>query len=62
MKFEVGRYGLAVIPESRQDEAYIEDTLGLFVDGATIRLVRRNASNLLCIARLETVREEDTDK
>ena len=57
MKFEVGRDAIRVIPETKADEAYIEDTLGLREDQAAIRLVRVNAMGLSCVAYLHTERE-----
>ena len=54
MRFEIRRHGIAVIPETKEDEAYIEDTLGLRRDGDAVLLRRRNAMGLSCIAFLET--------
>ena len=54
MRFEVRRYHLVVIPENDEDNAYIEDTLGLKSDRQAIQLVRRNVIGLRCIAYLET--------
>lgn len=45
MRFVIGRHGIRVIPESPQDVAYIEDTLGLGWDGAELRLVRRDVAH-----------------
>ena len=56
MRFEIRRGGIAVIPESKQDEAYIEDTLGLRRDGEYVRLIRRNAMGMSCMGLLETTR------
>lgn len=53
MKFELRRNGIVITPETEQDRAYIEDTLGLRNDGDVIPLRRNNASGLLSIAYLE---------
>ncbi len=54
MRLEIARYGLRVIPESEQDEAYIEEVLKLKKDNDSIRLVRSNAIGLSCMGLLET--------
>jgi hypothetical protein len=55
MKFEIERNGIMVIPQNKQDEAYIEDTLGLKKEGDYLFLVRSNIIGLRCIACLKTV-------
>lgn len=40
MKLELRRGGLVIIPESAQDTAFIEDTLGLTAASTVIGLVR----------------------
>ena len=62
MRYEISRHEIKIIPENQQDEAYIEDTLGLKHDGEWIRLRRRNAHGLLCIAYLETVKDDGCDE
>jgi len=54
MQMNVHRYGIDIIPETDEDTAYIEDTLGLENDGDFVKLVRRNAMDLSCIAALTT--------
>lgn len=54
MKLEVDRQGLRITPESELDEAFIELQLKLWKDGDHVKLVRRNAMGLSCIAFLET--------
>lgn len=54
MKFKVTRYGIEIVPEDDQDEAYIEDTLGLKNDCEFIRLYRKNVIGLSCIGLLTT--------
>jgi hypothetical protein len=56
MNFEVERHGIRIIPQDKQDEAYIEDTLGLKHDGETIELHRVDAMGLGYIAFLTTER------
>jgi len=40
MKMEITRNSIRIIPESEQDEAFIEDTLGLKKEGDFILLTR----------------------
>jgi hypothetical protein len=40
MKFEIRRNKIVVSPENDQDVAFIEDTLGLKENGASINLTR----------------------
>jgi hypothetical protein len=54
MKFVIGRRGIDIVPEDKQDEAYIEDTLGLKKDFDSIPLVRQNAAALSCLGSLTT--------
>jgi len=61
VKLKIKRYSLQIVPEDitygqsdKRDEAFIEEVLGLQKDGDSIRLIRRNASRLSCIAYLET--------
>ena len=54
MKFEVERYGIVIIPEGKQDDAYIEDTLGLRKEGDSILLVRQNSIGMPRLASLQT--------
>ncbi len=54
MRFEMKRSSIVIIPESKLDEAYIEDTLGLKKGNQAIYLVRKNAHGLSSIAYLET--------
>lgn len=58
MRLEINRKGILVIPNSEEDEAYIEDTLGLLNDGDSIPLKRINAFALSSIAYLEATKEE----
>jgi hypothetical protein len=59
MKIRVRRDAIVIEPETGygKDEtevAFIEKVLGLKKDGDWIRLVRKNAMGLSCIAYLET--------
>ena len=61
MNLRVKRYGLEV--ESGNcwpdiDIAFVEEVLGLKNDGDYVRLVRKNANRLSCIAYLQTRTEE----
>ena len=58
MKMIVHRHAIIIQPENEIDEAYIEDTLGLKKEGATILLKRVAPMGLPSrIAYLETVEE-----
>lgn len=64
MKLEITRNNLRIVPQDskvvnvdERDTAFIEEVLGLKNDGDSIKLVRKNASGLLCIAYLETKKE-----
>lgn len=52
---------MRIIPESPQDEAYLEEVLGLRKDGDGAFLVRKNASGLSCWAYAETRTEPTED-
>ena len=54
MRFKVCRYGVEIIPDTDEDTAYIEDTLGLKKHGDSVPLVRENASGLSCMGHLTT--------
>lgn len=54
MKLVVAKGGLRIVPENEQDEAYIEDTLGLHEEGDKIALMRIAPAGLrLALAYLE---------
>lgn len=61
----IHRYKLRIYPtepmgiEDKRDLVFIETVLGLKNDGDSIKLVRRNAKGLNCLAYLET---EKVDK
>ena len=64
MKLSITRHGLQITPEDRtgvdrdeRDTAFIEEVLGLKKDGDSIKLVRKNAHGLSCIAYLEAQKE-----
>lgn len=61
MKFEIRRHSIVVIPETDEDRAYIEDTLGLKKDGDALLLRRKNAMGIGSIAYLETIHEMPTN-
>jgi len=54
MRIEIDRWTLKIIPETAQDIAYIEDTMGLCADGDEIHLERINAEDEPLGFRLET--------
>jgi hypothetical protein len=54
MRFNINRNGIEIVPESKIDEAYIEDTLGLKREGDAIPLVRQNVFSTHAIANLST--------
>lgn len=54
MIFKVLRNSIEVVPECPADVAYVEDTLGLALDGEAILLKRKNAIGMYAISHLET--------
>jgi hypothetical protein len=53
MKLEVERDRLLIKPETPQDEAYLEEVLGLRKMGDTVEIMRVNAMGLSCWAYAE---------
>ena len=62
MKFKLTRYTIEIVPENEQDEAYIVDTLGLSKGGDFVKLVRKNAIGMSCLALLETEKIENDEQ
>jgi len=62
MKFELGRYGIRVVPENDLDQAYIEDTLGLRKQGDYVPLVRVNVISMNKLAYVETITKNSITK
>jgi len=61
MQFVLARHGIQIIPQSDQDKAYIEDTLGLKKEGDSMLLLRIAPSGLPnALAYLETAKEDRT--
>lgn len=54
MQMVIDRHGIKIIPQSKQDEAYIEDTLSLKKGGDSILLVRENVIGFHSLAQLNT--------
>ena len=54
MKSQFDRFTIRIIPENEQDVAFIEDTMGLCDDGATLSLERIDSENIDMGFRLET--------
>jgi|GEM_PF-4986418 len=54
MKVVLDRFTIKIIPESDQDIAFIEDTMGLWKDGDEITLERIDTKNNKFEFRLET--------
>lgn len=48
MKLKIDTIGMSIIPETPQDEIYLESMFGLERDGDIITGKRRNAANLSC--------------
>lgn len=57
MKMEVEKRRILIIPESEQDKAYIEDTLGIKKEEDKVICSRVNVMGLSCIAYLEIERQ-----
>lgn len=63
MKLSINRNTLQITPEDKgyptpdeRDTAFIESVLGLKKEGDSIKLIRKDAYGLSCIAYLETER------
>ena len=59
MKFELERERILIILQTEEDEAYIEDTLGLKNEEDLIPLNRVNVFNTGSIAYLEALKKEE---
>ena len=57
MKFKLERSGVVIIPETEQDVAYIEDTLGLKNNGDSLLLERQDRMGLLELLKTKKVTE-----
>lgn len=57
MKYREERNRIVIEPTNDVEIAYIEEVFGLKRDGDEMRLVRKNAMGLGCIAYLETKRD-----
>lgn len=57
MKFKLERSGIIITPESEQDVAYIEDTLGLKNNGDSLLLERQDRMGLLELLKTKKVTE-----
>lgn len=58
MKFRLERKGILIIPESEQDVAFIEDTLGLERHGDSICLKREDSMGIVECLRAEKERHK----
>lgn len=58
MRLNVDRYGIDITPENVQDEAFLEEVLGLKEGGATAVAYRVNAIGLSRIAYMRITKEE----
>lgn len=58
MKLQVDRYSLSIIPENVQDEAYIEEVLGLKRQGDRCQCFRVNAMGLSALAYIQLHRDD----
>ncbi len=59
MKLQINTIGMAIIPESPQDEIYLESMYGLNKEGDTIIGKRANTSSLSCWYGIEFERVRD---
>lgn len=69
MKLEIGKYSLKIIPETPQDEIYLEEVLGLDISESYCRINRVNEMNTGSWAYAETesqyekmIREDNENK
>lgn len=58
MKYKLERTGIRIIPETEQDVAYIEDTLGLKNHGDHIYLTRKDQMGIVECLRAESRKGE----
>jgi len=59
MKMDIRRYGIQIIPENDEDEAYIEEVLGLKTVKSVASCTRENAIGLQRIAHINICKKED---
>ena len=59
MKLKINTVGMAIIPESPQDEIYLESMYGLDKEGKLIVGKRANASGLSCWYGIEFERKRE---
>jgi hypothetical protein len=57
MKLKINRYSMEVIPENSQDEAYLEEVLGLKDEKSEAWAIRVNAMGLSCWAYMEIIKK-----
>lgn len=62
MRIEARRDELRIIPETEQDLAYLEDTLGLFKHGDTAKLKMEVTRGLELPTTYMSVKREKTDE
>ena len=53
MEFKLERNRILILPKNEQDEAYLEDTLGLVKEGDHTLAVRKNVYRLSSFAYVE---------
>lgn len=58
MRITVDRYDIKIAPDNKQDEAYIEEVLGMKEGNSTCKCVRENASGLSCIAYIRVSKQD----
>lgn len=59
MKIEIDRYSIKIKPENKQDEAYLEEVLGMKENGDKCECIRENAIGLRCIAYISIRKAKD---
>ena len=59
MKMDIRRYGIQIIPENDEDEAYIEEVLGLTTITSEASCTRKNAIGMQRIAYINICKKED---
>ena len=53
MEFKLERNRILILPKNEQDEAYLEDTLGLVKEGDHVLAIRKNVYGLSSFAYVE---------
>jgi len=62
VRVRISRHSLEIIPETIQDEVFLEEVLGLEDEGDSVPLSRVNAYRLSCWAYAKAARPQQEDE